>query len=308
MSVCLTLSNEVSDDSWKQKIPLINGLGTEGIGSVFQYHIMMNFFADFLEVDFTFPGSENLSHHSYTSYSKEQYFQSIDKFFNFPNLKSDYDQVHMITNIDSNFFNTLNSYKKSKERILLNLYRCHLHIVNFCQENRNEIFTKDMIDRIKNNLVFDGVKYFNDEVNISLHIRTPNPNDVPSEIVSPLRELYSKERDFYRYKNLINFLKKNSGNKKTTLHIHSQGFTSDFNELIELRTDNFDIKTHLDDHPISDIYHMANADLFVMSNSSFSWVPSLLNSNQKIVRDNFTNGPFTHNSIKANYDFTEFYE
>jgi hypothetical protein len=50
---------------------------------------------------------------------------------------------------------------------------------------------------------------------------------------------------------------------------------------------------------------MSNSNLFIMSNSSFSWIASLLNSNQKIVRDNFTNGPFTHNALRANYDYTE---
>ena len=73
-----------------------------------------------------------------------------------------------------------------------------------------------------------------------------------------------------------------------------------------MKENDFNVRIHLDDPPVSDIYHMANADLLVMSNSSFSWVPSLLNSNQKIVRDNFTNGPFVHNHIKANYDFTKF--
>lgn len=306
MSVCLTLSNEISDDSWKKRIPLINGLGTEGIGSVFQYHVMMNFFANFLEVDFTFPGSENLSHYSYTEYGKDEYFKSIDNFFNFPNLENDWDEVIMITDINHNFFDILQKEKNSNKKVLINLYKCHLQIVNFCHQNISQVFTKERIDNIRNNLKFNGERYFDDSINISLHIRTANPNDVPSEITSSLRELYFPQIDFYRYKNLVKFLKGNTKDKKATLHIHSQGFTTNFKEFDILVDDIFDIKIHLDDHPISDIYHMSNADLFVMSNSSFSWIPSLLNSNQKIVRDNFTNGPFTHNSIKANYDFSQF--
>lgn len=306
MSICLTLSNEISDDSWKKKIPLINGLGTEGIGSVFQYHVMMNFFCDFLKVDFTFPGSENLSHYSYTEYSKDEYFKSIDKFFNFPNLENDWDEVIMVTDINQSLFDILQKEKKSNKKILVNLYKCHLQIVNFCHQRISSIFTKERVNKIRNNLVFEGKKYFDSGINISAHIRTPNPNDVPFEIVSPLRELYSFEKDFYRYENLVKFLKENTKEEKTTLHIHSQGFTSDFTEFNNLKDDNFDIQIHLDDHPTSDIYHMSNADLFVMSNSSFSWIPSLLNVNQKIVRDNFTNGPFTHNSIKSNYDFRQF--
>jgi hypothetical protein len=138
-----------------------------------------------------------------------------------------------------------------------------------------------------------------------LHIRTANPNDIPSEVVSPYREKYNFEKDFNRYLNLINFLKENTKEQKATLHIHSQGFTSNFQEFLELKTDIFDVQLHIDDHPVSDLYHMSNADLLIMSNSSFSWVASLLNSNQKIVRDNFINGSFVHNAVKANYNFTE---
>ena len=74
MSVYLTLSNEISDDSWKKSIPLINGLGTEGIGSMIQYHLLTSFLSDFIGVPFTYPGSKNFAHHSYTEYSEEKYF------------------------------------------------------------------------------------------------------------------------------------------------------------------------------------------------------------------------------------------
>jgi hypothetical protein len=306
MTVCLTLSNEISDNTWKKQIPLINGLGTEGIGSVFQYHVMSYFFSEYLDVDFTFPGSENLSHHSYTEYSEREYYQSIDSFFNFPNHKTIWDSVYQVTTINQKFFDLIEKYKNSDEKILINMYKCHLDIVRFCASRVSEVFTEERIDKIRNRFSFDGEKYFDDDVNISLHLRTPNPNDVKSEIVSSLRELYFPEKDFGRYKNLIGYLKSQLEGRKATLHIHSQGFTNSFQEFEELKDSNFDIQTHLDDHPISDIYHMSNADLLIMSNSSFSWVSSLLNSNQKIVRDNFTNGAFVHNSIKSNYNFTTF--
>lgn len=305
MSVCLTLSNKVSDDTWKNKVPLIDGFGTEGIGSMIQYHLLLNFFSDFIEIDFTYPGSTNFSHYSYTDYTKEEYYQSIDKFFNFPNVEQIWEEVHTVSEINDELFLLIEKNKYNDKKILINLYNCHHQLANICCQKLSDIFTEERVNRIKNNLCFDSNKYFNDGINISLHIRTPNPNDVPEEIISPSRELYVFEKDFYRYKNLIEFLKKNTENNQATLHIHSQGFTTSFNEFLELKQDNFDIQLHIDDHPVSDLYHMSNADLFVMSNSSFSWVSSLLNPNQKIARDNFTNGPFIHNFLKANYDYTE---
>ena len=305
MSVCLTLSNKVSDDTWKKKIPLIDGFGTEGIGSMIQYHLLLQFLSDSIGVEFTYPGSTNFSHYSYTGYSEKDYFHSIDSFFNFPNIVKEWDEVITITEISDNFLSLLEKYKQSDQRILINLSNCHRQIENICRQNTSTIFTQERIIKIRNNLIFKGEKYFTDGVNVSLHIRTPNPNDIPTEIVSPLRELYILEKDFARYKNLVNFLKANLDERTMILHIHSQGFTTDFSEFLELQSDKFEIKLHIDDHPISDIYHMANADLFIMSNSSFSWNSSLLNPNQKIMRDNFTNGSFVHNALRANYDYTE---
>lgn len=305
MSLCLTLSNKVSDESWKKFVPFIDGFGTEGIGSMLQYHLLLNFLCDFLEIEFTYPGSKNFSHHSYTGYSENQYLNSVDEFFNFPCLKNEWYEVNDVFHMNDDLFGFIQSNKETDRNILINLSNCHRQLASICHNNVSNIFTNERVDKIRNNLFFTGEKYFSEGINISLHIRTPNPNDIPEEIVSPSRELYILERDFPRYKNLILYLKERYKKTKATLHIHSQGFTTNFEEFLELISDNFFIKLHIDDHPVSDIFHMANSDLFVMSNSSFSWLASLLNSNLKIVRNNFTNGPFVNNFLAANYDYTE---
>jgi len=175
MSVCLTLSNKVSDDTWKEKIPLIDGFGTEGIGSMIQYHLLLYFLSDSIATKFTYPGSTNFSHHSYTGYSEKNYFDSIDSFFNFPNISEQWDEVITIMEITDNFLSLLQDYHQSNKKILINLSNCHRQIENICKQNMSTIFTQDRINKIRNNLIFNGVKYFTDVVNISLHIRTPNP-------------------------------------------------------------------------------------------------------------------------------------
>ena len=306
MSVCLTLSNKDSDESWKKKVPPIDGFGTEGIGSMMQYHILLGFLSDSLGVDFTYPGSINFAHYSYTGYSAKEYFQSIDKFFNLPNLNQEWDEVISVTEITEELLSHIKESKGESKKTLINLSNCHQQIEDICRQNMSNIFTQERVNKIKNNLLFEGKKYFENGLNVSLHLRTANPNDIPQEISSPLRELYVLERDLVRYENLINFIKTNIEQKQITFHIHSQGFTTDFSEFLKFETEEFKVKLHIDDHPTSDIYHMANSDLLILSNSSFSWISSLLNPNQKIIRDNFTNGSFVHNSLKANYDYTLF--
>lgn len=304
MNVYVTLSNLKSDESWKKKIPLIDGFGTEGIGSMIQYHLLLFYLSDFTGIPFTYPGSKNFAHHSYTEYSEDNYFEKIDTFFNFPKVDTEWDEVHDYEGqIDDNFFKLIESYKSDK-KVLVNLHNCHRAIDAFCGSRKESIFTKDRVDRIRNNLVFNDEGYFQEGRNICWHMRTPNPNDIPAEIVSPYREYYVKDRDFLRYKTLVDFIKNNSRNTHTTLHIHSQGFSTDFSEFLNLRENNFDIRLHIDDHPTSDIYHMSHANIFIMSNSAFSYVPSLLSSNKKLTRNNYHT--WTFNSIQMNYNFTEF--
>lgn len=309
MTVFLTLNNLKSDETWKKGIPLIDGFGKEGIGSMLQYHLLLSFLSDYINIPFTYPGSKNFAHHSYTEYSENDYFGELDKFFNFPNVVTEWDEVINFggdfnsANIDQEFFSLVEQSKNSNKNILINMHNCHRAIDTFCSNNIQNIFTKERVDRIRNNLIFNGKKYFDDDfVNISWHIRTANPNDIPAEIVSPYRDLYVKEKSFERYSNLVLFLKENTKTKKTILHIHSQGFCTDFSEFLVFEDENFQIKLHIDDTPMSDIYHMSNADLFVMSNSAFSTIPSVLSSSQKIVRDN--HHTWTFNSIKTNHDFT----
>lgn len=307
MSVYLTLSNNFLDGSWDGNLLPIDGLGTEGIGSVMQFHILLRFFSDYYGVFFTYPGSSNFSHYSYTHQTQDEYLKSIDKFFNFPNIKHQWEEVYNILDLDDHLFYLIESNKNNDKIVLINFWKSHGHLRSICQQKCSEIFIKDRVDRIRSSLVFEGKKYFDENVNISLHIRVENPCDIESEIHSSYRELYAYNKDFYRYENLLKYLQEKYKNKKATLHIHSQGFKENFEEFLQFRTDDFDIQVHLDDHPVSDLYHMSNSDLLITSNSSFSWISSLLNSNEKIVRDNqFNSIHFAHNVIKSNYDYTEF--
>ena len=148
MSVCLTLSNKVSDESWKKKVPAIDGFGTEGIGSMMQYHLLLRFLTDFLGVDFTYPGSTNFAHHTYSGYSEEEYIALIDTFFNFPNITEEWDEVIDFTEVNDNLFSFIESSKNNEKRILINLSNCHRQVEGICSQNTSKIFTKERIDKI----------------------------------------------------------------------------------------------------------------------------------------------------------------
>ena len=73
---------------------------------------------------------------------------------------------NILEELNEDFFRLIDENRTSNKTILLNLYRCHLHILNFCSKNLHEIFIKDRIDKIRNNLIFTGERYFNDDIYI----------------------------------------------------------------------------------------------------------------------------------------------
>jgi hypothetical protein len=282
----------------------MNGNKTEGVGAMMMYPIMLSFVSKFFDVGFSFSGIKELSHFEYTDHAdnSESWSKSFEEFFNFPKLEKP-DEIVNGFSFDQNLINFIEANRNTDKQILIEItqHGGTWPLICFCEQNSNIIFPKDLVQAAKNNLKFDRQKYFNEnEINIALHIRTENPKDVDAS--SSERELYNFKKDFSRYLNLIDRLKKKYYNKKTVLHIYSQGFTNSFKEFVELATDLFEVKLHIDEHPISDLYHMIHSDCFIMANSAFSYIASFMRTNLTYVRDNFW--CFTYPSaIKVDYNF-----
>lgn len=282
----------------------MDGNKSEGVGAMMMYPIMLRFVSEFFGVGFSFSGIKNLSHFEYTNYTDDSksWSEMFESFFNFPKLENP-DKVIRQFSFDQNLVNFIQQNKDIKEQVLIELpqHGATWPLMCFCQQNSGLIFDENIIRSLREELNFSGKKYFNeDEFNIALHIRSENPKDVDAS--SAERELYNHSRDFSRYCNLIDRLKNKYYNKKTSLHIYSQGFANTFDEFFNLSSPMFDINIHIDEHPISDLYHMIYADSFIMANSAFSYIASFFRNELTYVRDNFW--CFTYPStIKVDYNF-----
>ena len=128
----------------------------------------------------------------------------------------------------------------------------------------------------KNIKLDNSLKYFNkDKQNIAIHIRKYTQTDCD---LNPRRELFDKSKENY-YIDLINQL----NNNNNEFHIFSQGKEENFNFL---KKDN--VVLHIEEHPLTSLYHMINTDVLVTANSSLSYVAHLLgNHKQCFVRDTF---------------------
>lgn len=258
-----------------------DGFDSEGIGSIVQWNLLLFCMAKDLGVKISVPPFENIAHYNYTNYTSKEWSESFTNFFKFPytlefDMEFEFDGVYedLKNFIDENFHIDKNISIDIPKKF----------IVEHGQKNISKYFERKYLDEIKKNITIDVNFFQKDYLNICLHIRSNNPNDVDFDLN---RESFLRHIDESKFKNIIEELKIKHKTDKVCLHIHSQGDIENFNNLLSLSTKNFKIECHLNEHPIVDIYHMSNADYLIMANSSYSWICHLLNYNVTYVRDNF---------------------
>ena len=261
----------------------INSGKNEGIGAILQSQLLLYAICKKLGVEFYNQGFKNIGHSTYSEYSEEEWDDLFTNFFNLSTNKIIENQISF-KKIDEELISFIEANKNSSKDYLI--YLDSEEVLRYGQSIIEEIYQKKYLIDLKNNFNFNQQYFSDQELNISLHIRSINPEDISFCIEQDARELYTAKEEF-RYINLINHFKKVCNNEKVNLHIYSQGEDKNFSNLLNCEENNFKITPHLNQNPISDIYHMCYSDLFIMSNSSFSWIVHLLNYNPTLVRDNF---------------------
>ena len=260
----------------------VDGFGKEGIGSIAQWNLVLYGICKKLEVDFFADPFINISHYQYNNIPKEKWSEDFTKFFNL-NKSQKFDVEYDFGGKYQDLLNFISENKDCKENVCVEVDK------NFIIKNGfpliDEIYENDYLKEIKENLVYSNQIYFDENAfNISLHLRALNSCDVPTY---PEMETYLVYKNSSHIQNIFDILKERLYDKKVCVYIHSQGDENGFKDLLEFSEENFEIILKLNEHPIDDMYHMSNADLLIMSKSSYSWIAHLLNLNQTLVRDNF---------------------
>lgn len=259
-----------------------NGFEKEGIGSVIQWNILLYGIAKKYNVNFYAKPFVNISHYQYNNVQKEKWSKDFTEFFNLHSPRK-FDIEYDFGGKNQDLLNFIEENKDTDQNISIEVDK------QFIIDNGfpliEEFYNKQYLKEIKDGIVYNGESYFSiKKFNISLHLRTLNSCDVPTY---PDMETYLVYKDASHIKNIIDILKEKLSDRKVCLYVHSQGEEDIFKDLLELNEENFEIVLKLNDHPIDDIYHMLNADLLIMSKSSYSWIAHLLNFNQTLVRENF---------------------
>ena len=276
-----------------------DGFDSEGIGSVIQWHLLLYGICKDLDINFFSDKFVNISHYQYNNISKVKWSNDYTNFFN----------IHKPQKFDIEYdfdgtIGDLNEFIQENKDVEKNI--CIEVDKKFIVDNGfsllNEIFYNDYLKDIRENLNYQKETYFDPtKYNISIHLRSLNNCDVPTY---PSMETYHVYKNANDIKNIFDILKEKYYNKNVCVYVHSQGDEKDFQDLVELSTDNFQVILKLNQHPIDDIYHMSNSDVFIMSKSSYSWICHLLNPNQTIVRDDFYQPTYPNRVLlDSNYKF-----
>ena len=281
-----------------------DGYQTEGIGAVAQCQIHTYTLSRMLGVEFASTKFENLQHYQEHS-TQVEFCQDVTKFFNFPKGQLNSDNVVSFEKIDEEFIKFVEENRNEKD-LYVEVGRVDMMRTADNNYQKWNSFVKDLSSLV----VFDKSKYYFDEekLNVSLHIT--NFIEGRDNDRSTSREQFIQGNDKEKY--YINLLQKfdkilNDKNNRASsvekeYHIYSRSQTpGDLEQFDAFTKLGLPIEFHIDEHPLTSLYHLIHSDIKVLSNSSFSYISAIYGDGLSIARDNFHH-KIPENVIYSDYD------
>jgi len=262
-----------------------DGNNTEGIGAMVQYQLSCYIASKVYNVNYYFTGFKNLTHYQYFNMDKNEWDVNITNFFNFPISEP----LHLNTINVGNHENLLDIINNNKDTII-NMDSTYL--LRFLDTHIDTEYAKNICKELRYNITIPkNEMYFKNYTNITFHIRIYTKTDCCN---APSRELF----DDSKIESTINKLKYIDtliDMPDKVYHIYSQGDPSYF-EFLKLT--NLNIVLHIEEYPLTSLYHMINADVLITANSSLSYIAHILGDHKLLfVRDTFVH-KWKNNSIK----------
>ena len=279
-----------------------DGVQTEGIGAVAQCQIHTYTLSKLLGVEFASTKFENLQHYQEHD-TQENFCRDVTNFFNFPNQIQPPDDAVKFDHINADFNNFVNENKEGED---IYVEIANHDMMKFADANVDQ--WSQFIPDLANCVTLDeSKKYFDDDkLNISLHIT--NFIEGRDNDRSESREQFVQGNTKEKY--YVTLLQKFDEifNRKTQslfvdkeYHIYSRsqipGDLSQFEAFTKL---GLPIRFHIDEHPLTSLYHLINSDVKVLSNSSFSYISALYGKGLSISRTNF------HHKIPENVLYSDY--
>ena len=279
-----------------------DGVQTEGIGAVAQCQIHTYTLSKLLGVEFASTKFENLQHYQEHD-TQENFCRDVTNFFNFPNQIQPPDDAVKFDHINDNLINFVNENKEGED---IYVEVANHDMMKFADANADQ--WSKFIPDLANCVTLDESKqYFDDDkLNISLHIT--NFIEGRDNDRSESREQFVQGNTKEKY--YVTLLQKFDEifNRKTQslfvdkeYHIYSRSQTpGDLSQFEAFTKLGLPIRFHIDEHPLTSLYHLINSDVKVLSNSSFSYISALYGKGLSISRTNF------HHKIPENVLYSDY--
>ena len=281
-----------------------DGKQTEGIGAVAQCQIHTYTLSKMLNVGYVSTNFKNLQHYQEHS-TQEKFCEDVTKFFNFPNsqaIESVDDSVYF-EKVDQNFVDFV---KKNQKDDNLYVESGNIDVMRIA-DNNYQIW-KPFIKELSPLVFFDQDKYYYDDekLNIALHITNFIEGRDNDRSLSREQFVQGNKKEQY-YINLLQKLDQifnkdsKTGSLEKEYHIYSRSQTpGDLTQFESFTKLGLPIKFHIDEHPLTSLYHLIKSDVKVLSNSSFSYISAIYGEGVSIARTNF------HHKIPDNVIYSEY--
>ena len=280
-----------------------DGKQTEGIGAVAQCQIHTYTLSKMLGVSFASTKFENLQH--YQEYDTQENFSNdVTNFFNFPNQIEPPSDAVKFDHVDQTFLDFIEKNRNGDD-IYVEISNKDLIRVAISNTEKWSSVIPDLSKLVS---IDDSKKYFDeDKLNISLHItnfiegRDNDRTAQREQFVQGNRkekyyiDLLQKFDDIFNKRGRTLFVDKE-------YHIYSRSQTpGDLSQFEAFTKLGLPIKFHIDEHPLTSLYHLIQSDVKVLSNSSFSYMAALYGHGLNVVRDNFF-CKLPYNAVYTDYD------
>jgi len=264
-----------------------DGCNTEGIGAMVQFQLFVKALSELFNHKYKFDGFKNFTHYQYFDITQEKFMDDINSFFNlYENQDKVLRKIEITT--EKEFYELIKN--QSKEDIEVSL---HSKLVMQLGQKYLEDFEKqNSIRRIKDKFNYKNISDFS-KFRIAIHIRVFTKTDCdPSE----LRDYFTAEKQNY-YINLIESLTEIYKDKNPYFEVYSQGNPKLFNFL-----EGNNVSLYIEEYPIHSIEKMLTSDVFVMANSSLSYIVHLLRDKITYCKQGFYHRTYNHLKRFIEYD------
>lgn len=283
-----------------------DGGNTEGIGAMVQAQLMCYTIAKKNNLEYFFSKFRNFTHFQHFGSSQEKFMEEVNDFFVFPTSTQEKEITRRISlnHFDKKQIEHIRNNSNKNEKILLefNLKSIAKHFTenNLIHYAEKESTIRSLSSGLDSRRQFRKTVSDNEHKKICIHIRKRTHTDT---CAAPIRDYFTPNKKMY-YEKVVKSLSMKYEDVEAVIEIVAQGNIEDYEFLKSVSiSGRHKIEFYVEDHPLKSLFQLINADVLMMSNSSFSWISHLYGAHELVcVKDSFNHPMYSANITRVRKD------